>query len=168
MNRKPGIVAGTILILLGITFLANELFPEFFGFWDWPLAIISLGLVFLLWAIFSGAGGLAIPGAILVGIGGIFYYQNLNNAWESWAFVWTLIPAFVGLGILLSSFINRRFKHGITGGLTLILISAILFFAFGSAFGLRPEITKYWPVLLVVLGLISLTRALLTGQKKRE
>lgn len=166
MNRKSGIVAGILLILLGLIFLANELFPEFFEFWDWPFVIIGLGLVFLLWAIFSGSGGLAIPGSILTGIGGILYYQNLNNAWASWAFLWALIPAFVGLGILLSGLINRRFKHGITGGLTLILISAILFFAFGSAFGLQPEITKYWPVLLVILGAIALFRALLSNRNK--
>jgi hypothetical protein len=167
MNRKSGIVGGIILILLGLLFLASEIFPGIFGFWEWPFIIIGLGGVFLVWAILSGTGGLAVPGAILAGIGGILYFQNLNNTWESWAYVWALIPGFVGVGVIIGGIIDQNYKEGISGGLTLMLISAILFFAFGSAFGLQPEITKYWPVLLVALGLVALVRALFSGRKKK-
>lgn len=166
MQRKSGIVGGIILILLGLLFLASELFPDTFSFWEWPFIIILIGLVFLLWAIFSGIGGLAIPGSILTGIGGILYYQNAYNDWESWSYVWALIPGFVGLGIMLSGIIDRDFKHRFFNGLSLLIISAILFFAFGSFFGLAPEITMYWPVLLVVLGLVSLIRSLSSNRKK--
>jgi hypothetical protein len=46
-----------------------------------------------------------------------------------------------------------------------MVISAILFFAFGSFFGMTPEVTKYWPVLLVILGVISLIKALVRKPK---
>lgn len=166
MRHKSGIVGGIILILLGLLFLASEIFPNLFSFWEWPFIIILIGLVFLLWAVIGGVGGLAIPGSILAGIGGILYYQNTYNAWGTWSFIWALIPGFVGVGIMLSGLIDRDFKNRFFGGLSLLVISAILFFAFGSFFGLTPEISKYWPVLLVVLGLISLVRALLRNQKK--
>lgn len=166
MRHKSGIVGGIILILLGLVFLASEIFPDLFSFWEWPFIIILVGLVFLLWAVIGGVGGLAIPGSILAGIGGILYYQNAYNAWGTWSFIWALIPGFVGIGIMLSGLIDRDFKNRFFGGLSLLVISAILFFAFGSFFGMTPEISKYWPVLLVVLGLISLIRVFMKNQKK--
>ena len=160
MNRKASIVGGVILILMGILFLANEIAPQFFNFWEWPALIIGLGVLFFIWAIISGAGGLAVPGAILAGIGGLFYYQNMTGNWESWTYVWTIIPAFVGLGVIISGIINKDFKDAFSAGLILILISSGLFFAFGSRFGLPDYITDYWPLTLVVLGIIALIRAI--------
>lgn len=166
MKRNNRIFLGVILILAGALLLSRELWPELFQFWDWPFFIIGLGGFFLLWAIFSGAGGLAVPGSILAGIGGILYYQNLTNDWESWAYIWALIPGFVGVGVILSGIIDRNFKEAFTGGLILLMISGTLFFAFGEFFGLRTEVTQYWPVLLIFLGVIAQVRALLPGKGK--
>ena len=166
MKRKNSIALGIILILFGAFLLVREFYPQLFPNWEWPFFIIGLGGLFLLWAIFSGTGGLAVPGSILAGIGGIFYYQSLTGDWESWSFIWALIPAFVGVGIIIGGIIDQNYKEAFSGGLILLLISGILFFAFGSAFGLQPEITKYWPVLLIVLGLIALARALFSSKRK--
>jgi len=166
MNRRSSIVGGIILILLGVVLFIREIAPQYFQFWDWPFIIIGLGFVFLIWAALSRTGGLAVPGSILAGIGGIFYYQNMTGDWESWSYIWALIPGFVGIGIIISSLIDRNFKESISAGLTLILISAIMLFAFGAALGLDPEITKYWPALLIALGVITLIRALITSGKK--
>jgi hypothetical protein len=168
MKKKTSITGGIILILLGLLFLGRTIFPDYFQFWEWPFVIIGLGIVFLIWALVSGTGGLAVPAAILGGIGGILYYQNLTGNWESWAYVWALIPGFVGIGIVISGIINRDFRESLTSGLVLIMISAIIFFAFAEGFGLAPDITKYWPVLLIGLGIIALVRAILPGKKKRS
>ncbi len=48
MNRKGSIIGGIILILLGLLFLASEIFSEAFSFWEWPFLIIGVGGVFLL------------------------------------------------------------------------------------------------------------------------
>lgn len=168
MNRRGSIIGGIILILLGVFFLAREIAPQYFQFLDWPFIIIGLGGVFLLWALLSGTGGLAVPGAILAGIGGILYYQNVTGDWESWSYIWALIPGFVGVGIILGGLIDRDFKESISAGLTLLLISAILLFAFGAAFGLAPQVTQYWPVLLIALGVIALVRALIAGSKRKS
>lgn len=167
MKRNNGIVLGIILIILGLLFLAREIAPQYFQFWDWPIIIIGLGGIFLLWAILSGTGGLAVPGSILAGIGGIFYYQNLTGDWESWAYIWALIPGFVGVGIIISGIIDRNYKEAFTGGLIMLLISGMLFFAFGSAFGLPQEVTMYWPALLILLGIVALVRALSSGKRRR-
>ena len=164
MNRRAGITGGVILILIGLLFLAREIIsewvPEYLQYWDWPVIIIGIGALFIIWAILSGIGGLAVPGSIIAGIGGILYFQNMFGDWRSWAYVWGLIPGFVGIGVIISGIIDRNYKEAFSGGVTLIMISAILFFAFGTSFGLRPEITRYWPVLLVLLGVIALFRAL--------
>jgi len=160
MNRKSSIASGVILVLLGAFLLAHELFPEYFRVLEWPFIIIGLGAIFLIWAILSGAGGLAVPGSILAGLGGILYYQNLTGDWQSWAYVWSLIPVFVGLGVIIGGIINRRLKQDLSSGLTLIVIGAILFFIFGTSFGLDAQLSRYWPVLLIVLGLASIFRVL--------
>ena len=105
-------------------------------------------------------------GAILSGIGGIFYYQNMSGDWASWSYIWALIPAFVGVGVIIGGLIDKNYKDGFSGGLTLIVISAILFLVFGSAFGLDSEFTQYWPVLLIALGLISLVRVAFSKSKR--
>lgn len=167
MKRKNNVFLGILLILLGSMLLARQIWPQYFPFWEWPFIIIGLGGLFLLWAIFSGNGGLAVPGSILAGIGGIFYYQNLTNDWASWSYIWALIPGFVGIGVIISGIIDRNYKEAFSGGLVLLLISMILFFVFGQAFGLQPEITQYWPVLLIILGVIALVRALFSSRRKR-
>ena len=168
MNNKAGIIVGVILILLGLLFLAAQIAPDYFQFWDWPVIIIGLGGVFLVWAILSRTGGLAVPGSILAGIGGILYYQNLTGDWQSWAYIWALIPGFVGIGIIISGIIDQNYKEAFSGGLILLLISATLFFAFGAAFGIQTDIIQYWPVLLIALGVIAIFRALSLSRKKRE
>jgi len=168
MKRNNGIVLGIIFIILGLLFLAREIAPQYFQFWDWPFIIIGLGGVFLLWAILSATGGLAVPGSILAGIGGILYYQNLTGDWESWAYIWALIPGFVGIGIIISGIIDRNYKEAFSGGLIMLLISGMLFFAFGSAFGLPNEVTMYWPALLILLGIVALVRALFSGRRRHS
>jgi hypothetical protein len=167
MNKRASIVSGVFLIFLGLLFLVGEIAPQYFEFLDWPFIIIGLGFIFLVWAILSGTGGLAVPGSILAGIGGIFYYQNMTGDWESWSYIWSLIPGFVGIGVIISGIIEGDFKEGLSSGLVLLLISAILLFVFGSAFGLPETITQYWPALLIGLGIISLIRAIIAGKKRK-
>jgi hypothetical protein len=73
----------------------------------------------------------------------------------------------VGIGVILSGIIDGNYKEAFTGGLTLLLISGVLFFAFGEFFGLYAEITRYWPVLLILLGVIALVRAVFSKKKMR-
>jgi hypothetical protein len=166
MNKKSGVFGGVVLILLGLIFLASEIYPEVFSFWSWPFILIGLGIMFLLWALITQTGGLAVPGSILSGLGGIFYYQEVTQDWASWSYIWALIPGFVGIGILLNGLIDKKFKQNFSGGVTLVLISAIMFFAFGFQFGLQSTITMYWPVLLIALGGVALVRALLRNNNQ--
>lgn len=154
MSKRSGITIGILLILLGLYFLARHFFPSLLPEPSWPWFLIGLGAIFILSAIISRSGGLAVPGAILCGLGGIFYYQNLLADFTSWKYMWALIPGFVGVGIVLSGIIDGHGRSAWGGGLILIVISLALFFVFGGTFGLSQQFVDYWPVVLIAIGLI--------------
>jgi len=159
--KKGNLTGGLILILLGAWFLAVQFVPQL-NMWakgNWTLSIIGLGVIFLLVSVLTKAHGFSIPAFIVGGIGGILYYQNVTADWDSWAYVWTLIPGFVGLGLLFFSLQTRQ-KDSARSGLVLLIISAVFFFVFGSFLGAPKAIIRYWPILLIFIGLWSMLRSL--------
>jgi hypothetical protein len=160
MENRHGIVWGILLIMLGAFFLVTQMYPDIFGYTYWPFLIIGIGAAFLLAAVLTRNGGLAIPGCILGGIGGIFSYQVISGDWSSWAYAWTLIPGFVGVGVLIAGLLSQHHPRFDSGGLVLIAISAMGFLIFGGAFGLNLQISMLWPVFLIGLGVITLISAL--------
>ena len=115
-----------------------------------------VGAVLLLLAVLAGVPELAVPAAIVGGIGGLLWWQNTTDNWESWAYAWTLIPGFVGVGIILSGLLGRRMRESLIGGGWLILISLILFLVFGSFLGGMDLLGAYWLLLLIGLGVLLL------------
>ena len=167
MDRKmrSNLILGLILILLGGWFLAVQFVPGLGSWinpeWAWPLLIVSVGAFLLLFGLLVGAPGMAVPAVIVSGIGGILYYQNVTGDWASWAYLWTLIPGFVGLGSILSGLLSGNFRKSLREGGGLIIISLILFFIFASIMGGWNLLGDYWPALLILLGLWMLIRQLL-------
>lgn len=162
MEKRRSIIGGIIMILVGVAFLLLNLFPAVaeqinFGRY-WPLLIITVGIIFLLSALFH-ISDLAIPGSIITGIGGLLYYQNLSGNWASWAYVWTLIPGFVGVGLILSSLLSNQEEGQAAAGTRLILISAFLFFLFGFFFSGFGGLGQYWPIVLIILGVLLIIRS---------
>jgi hypothetical protein len=93
------------------------------------------------------------------------YYQNTNDAWETWAFAWTLIPGFVGVGTILSQALDGNFRQGLRDGGRLIVISLIMFIIFGSIFGEFGSLSFAWAIGLIALGLWILVRNLILDRK---
>lgn len=119
-KNRASVTAGLILILIGAWFLALQLIPGL-RVWvnlalSWPLIIIGVGVALLIIGLLTGAAGMAIPACIVGGIGGLLYWQNATGHWESWAYAWTLIPGFVGVGIVLTGLMRgqagRRLLRG--------------------------------------------------------
>lgn len=160
-RRRSSSIAGVLLILLGAWFLAVQLVPQLQGWFEWPLIIVGVGAFLLIFGLAVGSPEMAVPACVVGGIGGLLYWQNATGNWETWAFAWTLIPGFVGVGILLAGLLGGQ-GQDLKGGVTMILISATMFLVFGSFFGalgLGP-LGDYWPLLLVGLGLLILIRGL--------
>jgi hypothetical protein len=161
MDNKGAIIFGVVIIALGALLLVNQYLPNQFDLFSGNFVLIGLGIIFLLSAFLTGRNGLAIPGCILAGIGGILYLQDLPGNWLNWTYAWTLIPGFVGVGILLSGLLDRSHPHFESGGLVLLAISAAGFLMFGGALGLGWDASQYWPVLLIVAGVVVLLSAII-------
>ncbi len=163
------IAAALIFILLGVWFLAVQLVPGLQAFtfnrYTWPLAIVGIGALLAVLGIVTWVPGLLVPASIVGGIGGLLYWQNLTGNWESWAYAWTLIPGFVGVGVFLAGLMHGHVREAMVGGGWLILISAILFLIFGSFLGGPVLLGAYWPVLLILLGVIFLAQSLWRVQR---
>ena len=172
-RKKSSLTSGLILILLGVVLLALQVFPglgAWFNFaFTWPMIIIFVALALLVIGLLSGEPDMAIPACIVGGIGGILYFQTIGVlTWESWAYMWTLIPGFVGVGILIAGLVNWKRKQ-IGEGLESILTSAVLFSIFGSLFGDvfgSVPFKFYLPFALIALGVFMFIRALLRPIKR--
>jgi len=163
-RTRSNIVGGLLLILLGLLFLAYQFLPQQFTWLrieiTWPLIVVGVGLFLFIFGLLVGAPGMAVPASIVGGIGGLLYWQNLTNNWDSWAYAWTLIPGFVGVGIILTGLLGEgRLRDAIESGGTLVLISMVLFAIFGSFLGGLALLGNWWPLLLILVGLIVLVRS---------
>ena len=158
-GRRSSLVAGLALILLGALLLVSRLVPGFEVWLSWPLIILGVGMFLLIMGPLTGAPGMAVPACIVGGIGALLYWQNVTGNWGSWAYAWTLIPGFVGVGIVLAGLLGEKPGESIRGGGVLITISVALFLIFGSFLGGLRLLGPYWPILVIGLGV-----ALLVGQ----
>lgn len=157
-----------ILIGLGVLFLAGQLFN--FNVWDiigfsWPVFVMIPGVVFLALAVTGDRkmAGFAVPGMVITGTGAILWFQNYTNYWESWAYVWTLYPVFVGMALM---FMGRRtanekeFNSGrglVTYGLAAFLVAAA-FFEFLIFRGNSSVVQYLLPLVLIGAGGFMLLR----------
>jgi len=165
MNRRKrsNLGVGVLFILVGAFALVYQLVPGFQDIldlsFDWPMIIVGFGLFLLVLGLLVGAPGMAVPAMIMCGIGGLLYWQNATGNWESWAYTWTLIPGFVGVGVFLAELLEGKFSSAIQGGGWLVLISLTMFVIFASFLGGPAWIGPYWPILLILVGVVMLVRA---------
>ena len=157
-RRRSGLVGGLVLILLGAWFLVTQWVPGLQVWLSWPVIIVGVGVLLLIIGLLAGVPAMAVPACIVGGIGGLLYWQNSTGNWDSWSYAWTLIPGFVGVGTVLSGLFGGETRQSMRGGGWLILISLVLFTVFGSFFGGLDLLGPYWPVLLILLGLVLLVR----------
>lgn len=171
-QKRKSITSGLLLILIGLVFLSFQVFPSLRMWADqeftWPVSILLVAVGLLVIGALTGTADMLVPASIVGGIGGILYFQNAGIlTWESWAFLWTLIPGFVGVGIFLTGLL--KWDRKVMGdGVQSLLVSAVLFLVFGSLIGNvlgYVPFTDYLPILLIVLGAYLFVRAILKGAR---
>jgi len=162
-SNRSSISAGILLILVGAAWLAMRFVPGLSDLiqveFTWPLIIAGFGLLMLIAGLAAGNAEMAVPACFFMGLGGIFYYQNASGNWASWAYIWTLFPGFIGVGQILAGLFSGKAAEGLREGLRAILTSAIMFFIFGSFLGGMRIFGPYWPVLLILAGLLILIQS---------
>ena len=154
-TRRNTLAIGILLILLGGFFLAQIIWPGLTMLVSWPVIIIAVGAGLFLLGLIIRAPGMSVPAAIVAGIGGILYYQNLTGEWGSWSYMWALIPGFVGVGIIVGGLLGDKALK-VADGLRQVVISLVLFLVFGAFFGGFRGLGDYWPLLLIGAGVILL------------
>jgi hypothetical protein len=163
MRNRANIATAIALIAAGTWFLAAEIYQPVrdiaYGAGTWPFNVIAIGLLLGVIGLGFWIPGLMIPASIVGGIGGLLYWQNATGNFASWAYAWALIPGFVAIGIFIQGLMARD-RGSLKGSVWLLLISMTMFLIFGSFLGGGRLIWQFWPVLLIVFGIILLTRGL--------
>lgn len=157
MNKNTRTVAAIILIGVGLmSMMSLNLL--------WPMFILLPGLVMLgmaLWGGRAGATALSIPGMFVSGLGGLLFIQNWTGYWESWAYAWTLLGVFVGMGfMLMGQRLEERSVHRL--GRWFVNGSLVAFAGFALIFELIIGISggggTLGALIMVGLGLLLLNR----------
>lgn len=169
MDRSK-LAAGIVFILVGAGFLLAQIYPTAFQWLDlernWPLIIVGAGIVLLVFAAVTQARGLAVLGCLAAGIGGLLAWQNATGNWESWAYVWALIPGFVGVGVILAGIFSGDGRRALRDGGRTVLFSLVLF-AFAAALFAGGQLWDLlWPSLLIAAGAMLLVGSLSSPRRE--
>lgn len=158
------IVAGLVLLGLGLIFLISEFLQVNVWTYLWPLFIIAVGVAFLI-AMLAGtkeSSGLAVPGSLFIGLGAVMFVQNLFGIWETWSYAWTLILVSLGVGIFVMG-VRSEQPGARRAGVLMVAIGIVLFVVAGALFeigfgilGWRQGGNLIWPLLLVLAGVALL------------
>jgi hypothetical protein len=99
-----------------------------------------------------------IPGAVLTTVGLILLYQHATASYQTWAYAWALIPAAVGVGMIVQGARDDQ-EWVLRGGTRVAGMSVAVFLLFGAFFELVLHIggdslisKSIWPVALVAVG----------------
>ena len=161
-RRNGGVVAGLILIALGIVVLFGTWFPAG-GAW----LFLGLAAAFALARVLTGHPGYAVPAGVLLGFGAFIWLTETG----------TLSPAgsggmffvMLGLGFLAAYAIGARPQAAWPVVPALLLIGFGAFVqatTFGFSFGQFWWLAQYWPLSLVALGAWFLLRDRLPGEMR--
>lgn len=171
-SQRTTLGIGILLVLVGVYFVLINVVPEFHDLinisFSWPVTIVLVGAGLLVLGLLLGTPDLSVPAFIVAGIGGILYYQNMSGDWGSWAYLWTLIPGFSGLGMTAAWLLGARSRYSIRSAFDTIGNSLILFVVFGAFFGAFKNLGPYWPLLLVAAGILIALRTLIKPRQKSQ
>ena len=168
-RNRTQLVLGILLILAAAWLILARVNPDLGKLiqltFDWPVWVMLSGALILFVGLLVGAAGMAVPACIVAGIGGILYFCDQTGNWGAWAYLWTLIPGFVGVGALLSGLLGGTFRKDLGGALNSIIVSLVLFAIFATffqAWDIFGVYSTYVPIfLLFALGLWFIVRGFL-------
>ena len=162
-NQKNSLVIGLFLIAIGALFVVFQFVPELRytlrGLISWPVIIIGFGIFLVIKNLIDKDEQGLVSACVILGIGGILYWQNLYGEWGAW-YYWLLILGFAGAGNVMGGLINGQSGRSLQKGLWQIGLSAVLFLIFSPYLRLNGLFEEYWPVLLIAAGIILIFNAL--------
>ena len=175
MKNKSSLYIGIMVLTLGALFLVMNIGSTLFGSRSllsisrlWPLIVIWVGFgfflpIFIWWESRHKNYGLAMPGTIVMVNGLMFLYCTLSGDWRSWAYLWTLEPFSVALGLLALYYFGVKAQGLLIAALAIggasLAVFAILVSAMGGIVG-----GVVGAFLLIAFGIILVARAFVQRQ----
>ena len=167
---------GAIVIVVGFVAFAFEQFSVDVASWlggsGWTLFVIVPGLI-LLGAAFvldeGPARAVTIAGAVVTTVGMLLLYQDQTAHYESWAYVWSLIPGAAGVALIINGW---RFDQPdlVTVGTRMVAVFGAIFVAglwfFETIFQTNEPpfaLGDNWPIVAILGGGVLLVAGLLRG-----
>lgn len=164
-ESRSRLTIGLSLIVIGVFILAYRLIPGLRllieANFAWPLFITAFGVLLFFISVATGSPDMAAPAVFFMGLSAILYWQNSTGNWGSWAYIWTLFPGFVGIGQILAKLLGSQEPHQIEDGIKTIFTSLVLFLIFGSFLGGLRILGPYWPIMLILAGVLILLQSLI-------
>ncbi len=152
-NQRSAIWTGGLLIIVGALFLAANLLDIE---WRkiWPLFFFAGAAVnFLAFLSNRRNYGVLMPAAILTIYGILFQYCVVTGWWRM-SELWPIFILGPGVGFLTMYLFGKREAGLLVPAFILIGISAVFLLTFGP---LRYY-SRFWPVILIIAGLLLLLR----------
>jgi hypothetical protein len=162
-TNSGSLIAGIGLVLLGALFICFNLIPEFTLAKTWPVIFFVIAFAFFLPGLAwpdarKGLAALFIPGTILFVLGVIFFFNTLTNIWIVWAYAWILVPASVGLGMVLAAWAGQWDRGVRLVGTWIAIISLATFAVFAALFG-NGAVKFFGAGVMVLMGIFMLIRS---------
>jgi hypothetical protein len=136
-QTQPGLVAGIVLVVIGVVFLLVRVVDVTIGSGSWPLWIIVPGIAMVAGSLAippRGGLGLAVPGTIIAIVGGILWVQDAFGLYATWAYAWALVaPTGPGLAMLVYGLV-RGDRELAGDGFRTMLVGIGLFLGFAFFF----------------------------------
>jgi hypothetical protein len=174
MNKqgRSQLALGVLLILAGVWFFLDRTNPQFHELFvkytAWPLNMFLIGAGILLLGLATGSPGLAVPAAVVAGVGGVIYYQKVYERQDAW-YAWILLLGCVGVGNVVQGLLGDNAGRNFRQGLKMIVFSVAIFFAFSAFFGDLKLFGAYGPaILLILLGLWTLGSGLYRSYRNKD
>src|SRR3954447_1093257 len=171
LTRRPmradlTVIGGAIVMFgfigLVVTFADVDL-SHWLGGSGWTMLIVVPGLVLLAAGVLtngSRALGLTIAGCVVTTIGSMLLAMDQLGRYDAWAYAWALIPAAVGLGLVVHG-LRSRDRSFVTIGTRLAAVALGIFAVAGWFFetlfetGEPPlHLADGWPLLVIGIGAI--------------
>lgn len=149
---KENNTLAVILIVVGVALMVRKFVPELGFLFEWPTwGFLVAGLLILLGSI-QRDGELAFVASLLAGVS-----VNVLLQRQMGLMVWVSMLTFLGVGIMLSGLIEPKKPGEIRSGFVLVITSVVVYLlAGGTEYLPWPHVTTYWPVGLVIIGLLIL------------
>jgi hypothetical protein len=168
-HRGGAMFWGLVLIAAGVWFLLNAMgihTPGMGAMWPIFPTLVGMGL-FGVWLFSSNkreAAGIAIPATINLLIGLFFFAFTLKVFhWGDMAFLWPVFPLIVGISFIVAWILSlfREWGFLIPGGIvSAVGIIGLTFTMAGQNLWFLATILRWWPLILIALGIAILLRAL--------